>query len=62
MTRPITDAVASTVTLDVERLEAESLVRMASSVAKASEHFGVNTLGLWLRIAETRETLERLVR
>lgn len=60
MTRPLTDAVASSVTLDVERLDAESLVRMATSVAKAGEHYGHNTLALWLRIAETRETIERM--
>jgi hypothetical protein len=61
MTRPLTDALHSTASLDIEREHAEATVRMATSVAKASEHWGINTLGLWLRIAETREALERLV-
>ena len=60
MSRLITVAVHSTASLDIEREETEALVRMATSVAKAAEHFGVNTLGLWLRIAETRDVLERM--
>ena len=60
--RPITDAIASTALLNVERLEAESLVRLATSVAKASENLLGDARGLWTQIEETRGVLERLSR
>jgi hypothetical protein len=62
MTRPITDALHSTASLDVERLEAESLVRLAMSVARASENLLGDARGLWTQIEETRGVLERMAK
>jgi hypothetical protein len=65
VTPRITDHALSALLLTEARVQAAATVERAARWAKAADDVGtasvgLDTLGLWLRIAETRETIERM--